>query len=38
MTGADVMGAIVLMLAILATLFLVTMFVRRRATAPVTSN
>jgi hypothetical protein len=35
MTGADIMGAIVLLLAIIATLFLVTMFIRRRATVPV---
>jgi hypothetical protein len=38
MTGADIMGAIVLMLAVVATLFLVTMFIRRRATVPVSSN
>jgi len=38
MTGADIMGAIVLMLALVATLFLVTMFVRRRMTVPVTTN
>jgi hypothetical protein len=38
MTGADIMGAIVLVMAVIATLFLVTMFIRRRATVPVTSN
>jgi hypothetical protein len=38
MTGADIMGVIVLVLAVVATLFLVTMFIRRRATVPVTSN
>lgn len=35
MTGADIMGAIVLFMAIIATLFLVTMFIRRRMTVPV---
>jgi hypothetical protein len=38
MTGADIMGAIVLLMAIIATLFLVTTFIRRRATVPVTSS
>jgi hypothetical protein len=37
-TGADVMGAVVLMMALVATLFLVTMFVRRRTTVPVTTS
>jgi hypothetical protein len=37
MTGADIMGAIVLMLAVVATLFLVTMFIRRRSTEPITN-
>ena len=35
MTGADIMGAIVLLMAVIATLFLVTMFIRRRTTVPV---
>jgi hypothetical protein len=34
MTGADIMGAVVLLLAIIATLFLVTTFIRRRAIVP----
>jgi hypothetical protein len=34
MTGADIMGAIVLLLAVIAILFLVTTFIRRRAVAP----
>jgi hypothetical protein len=38
MTGADIMGAVVLLLAIIATLFLVTMFIRRRASLPVPST
>jgi hypothetical protein len=38
MTGADIMGAVVLVMAVIAMLFLVTMFIRRRATVPVTSN
>jgi hypothetical protein len=38
MTGPDIMGAIVLLLAITATLFLVTTFIRRRAIVPVTSS
>lgn len=38
MTGADIMGAVVLLMAVIATLFLITMFIRRRATVPVTSN
>jgi hypothetical protein len=32
------MGAVVLMMALVATLFLVTMFVRRRTTVPVTTS
>ena len=35
MTGADIMGAIVLVMAVIATLFLVTMFIKRRTTMPV---
>jgi hypothetical protein len=38
MTGADIMGAIVLLMAVVATMFLVTMFIRRRMTVPVTSS
>jgi hypothetical protein len=38
MTGADIMGAIVLLMAVIATLFLVTTFIRRRATVPLASN
>jgi hypothetical protein len=38
MTGADIMGAIVLLLAVMATLFLVTTFIRRRAIVPVTGS
>ena len=38
MTGADIMGAVVLLMAIIATLFLVTTFIRRRATVPVPSS
>jgi hypothetical protein len=38
MTGADIMAAIVLLLAVMAALFMVTTFIRRRATAPVPSN
>jgi hypothetical protein len=34
MTGADIMGAVVLLMAVAATLFLVTTFIRRRATVP----
>ena len=37
MTGADIMGAIVLLLAIIAILFLVATFIRRRGTVHVTS-
>jgi hypothetical protein len=37
MTGADIMGAIVLLLAIIAILFLVATFIRRRGTVQVTS-
>jgi hypothetical protein len=35
MTGADIMGAIVLLMAIIAILFLVATFIRRRGTVPV---
>ena len=38
MTGADIMGAVVLLMAVIATLFLVTTFIRRRATVPVPSS
>jgi hypothetical protein len=38
MTGADIMGAVVLVMAVIATLFLVTTFIRRRATAPVAAT
>jgi hypothetical protein len=38
MTGADIMGAIVLLMAVIATVYLVTTFIRRRATVPVTSS
>jgi hypothetical protein len=34
MTGADIMGVVVLLMAVGATLFLVTTFIRRRATVP----
>ncbi len=37
MTGADIMGAIVLLMAVIAILFLVTTFIRRRGTVHVTS-
>ena len=37
MTGADIMGAIVLLMAIIAILFLVATFIRRRGTVHVTS-
>ena len=35
---ADIMGAVVLLMAVIATLFLVTTFIRRRATVPVPSS
>ena len=38
MTGADIMGAVVLLMAVTAMIFLVTMFIRRRATLPVTNG
>jgi hypothetical protein len=38
MTGPDIMGAVVLLMAVIATVFLVTTFIRRRATAPVVSS
>lgn len=37
MTGADIMGAIVLLMAIIAILFLVATFIRRRGTVHVAS-
>ncbi len=37
MTGADIMGAVVLVLALTAMIFLVSTFIRRRATLPATN-
>ncbi len=37
MTGADIMGAIVLLMAVIAILFLVATFIRRRGIVRVTS-
>jgi hypothetical protein len=38
MTGTDVMGVVVLLMAVIAALFLVTTFIRRRVTVPVATS